>query len=48
VVLTDAEDIEADLVGQLDLLQQVANSRSRAKLAPAGWIQSGFGEGEDS
>ena len=30
VVLADAEDVEADLVGQLDLLEQVAQPLARA------------------
>ena len=35
VVLADAEDVEADLVGELDLLDQVAQALLRATLAPA-------------
>jgi hypothetical protein len=34
VVLTDTEDVEADLVGQLDLLEEVAKPPCRVDLGP--------------
>ena len=33
VVLAEAEDVEADLIGQLDLLDQVAQALMRADMA---------------
>jgi hypothetical protein len=33
-VLADAEDIEAELVGQLDLLEEVAQPQCRVDLRP--------------
>ena len=47
VVLADAEDVEADLVGELDLLDQVAQALLRADDGPDA-VRRALSEGVDA
>ena len=45
MVFADAIDVEAELVGELDLLHQVAESLTRPDLLPGGGVERGFRKG---
>ena len=48
VMLADAEDVEPDLVGELDLLDQVAEPLTRADGRPGRRIRGRLAEGVDA
>jgi hypothetical protein len=48
VVLADADDVEADLVGELDLLQQVAQALARADATRRRMVGREVSEGVDA
>ncbi len=47
-MLADAEHLEADLIGQLDLLHQVAQPLRRARDLPGGRVRRVLDEGIDA
>ena len=46
-MLADPEDVEADLVGKLDLLHQVAQALARADRLPRAGVRRQLGKGVD-
>lgn len=47
-MLADPEDLEPNLVGELDLFDQVAEPLCRTDRPTAGWIGCGLREGVDA
>ncbi len=48
MVLPDAENVQADLVGKLDLLEQVAHPLGSPQLGAGHRVHAGLGEGIDA
>ena len=48
MVLTDAEDFEPDLIGELDLFDQVAHTSRRIEDASGGRVWGVFDKGVDA
>jgi hypothetical protein len=48
VVFADAENVEADLIGEFDLFEQMLHALDGTEREPAGGIRDGCGEAVDT